>query len=115
MRALRLLGDGRSFYHCISRVVDRRKVFAPQDKEVFRKIMRNLERFMGVRVVTYCVMSNHFHLLVEVPDRETLAPLREDELLELLPLLHDAGTVETVEQELERARETGDGKWQAGE
>ncbi|MBP6785513.1 MAG: transposase [Verrucomicrobiales bacterium] len=113
MRALRLLGDGRSFYHCISRVVDRRKVFAPQDKEVFRKIMRNLERFMGVRVVTYCVMSNHFHLLVEVPDRETLAPLREDELLELLPLLHDAGTVETVEQELERARETGDGKWQA--
>lgn len=110
---MRLLGEGRSFYHCISRVVDKRKVFEGADKEVFRKIMRNLERFMGVRVVTYCVMSNHFHLLVEVPERESLAPLREEELRELLPLLHDRGTVETVEQELERARETGDVKWQA--
>ena len=113
MRALRLLGDGRSFYHCISRVVDRRKVFEGRDKEVFRKIMRNLERFMGVRVVTYCLMDNHFHLLVEVPEPGSLPPLDEEQLRALLPLLHDSAAVETIEQELDRAREQGDAAWQA--
>jgi len=95
----------------MSRVVDRRRVFTPKDKEVFRRILRNQEAFTGVRVVTYCLMSNHFHLLLEVPDREVLAPLDEEGLLAVLPLLHDAVTVEGVRQELERAREAGDERW----
>jgi hypothetical protein len=56
-------------------------------------------------------MSNHFHLLLEVPDRETLAPLDEDGLLAVLPLLYDGDTVEGVRQELERARLSGNGAW----
>lgn len=108
MNSIRLLGEGRSFYHCISRVVDRRMVFEAKHKEVFRKVMRNLEAFMGVRVVTYCFLSNHFHLLIEVPDELELKPLSEDELLALLPRLHDATTVRSVKQALERAQETDD-------
>jgi len=99
----RILGEGRSFYHCVSRVVDRRFVFENKDKAVFRKILRLLERFTGVRVVTYCMMSNHFHVLLDVPDREELAPLRLEELLELLPELHDPVAAEGVRQEIERA------------
>jgi putative transposase len=76
-----------AFYHCVSRIVDRRKIFVGRDKEVFRRIIRNLERFMGVRVVTYCLMGNHFYLLVEVPDGNELKPLSEAALRELLPLL----------------------------
>jgi hypothetical protein len=53
MRTSRLLGEGRSFYHVMSRVVDRRMVFKAREKEVFRKILRNQEAFTGVRVVTY--------------------------------------------------------------
>jgi putative transposase len=86
-------------------------VFEPRDKEVFRKILRNQEAFTGVRVVTYCLMTNHFHLLLEVPDRETLVPLDEEGLLDLLPLLYDEMTVEGVRQELKRAREAGDNAW----
>jgi len=91
----------------MSRVVDRRKVFGDREKEVLRKILRNQEAFSGVRVVTYCLMSNHFHLLLEVPDRETLAPLDESGLLAVLPLLYDRVTVEGVKQELETARRSG--------
>ena len=112
MRTARLLGEGRSFYHVMSRVVDRRRVFEARDKEVFRKILRNQEAFSGVRVVTYCLMSNHFHLLLEVPDREALAPLDEEGLLAVLPLLYEGHVVEGVRQELERARESGDEAWQ---
>ena len=111
MRTARLLGTGRSFYHVMSRVVDRRKVFEAKDKEVFRKILRNQEAFTGVRIVTYCLMSNHFHLLLEVPDRETLPPLDEADLLEVLPLLYPGDVVEGVKQELERARAAGDEAW----
>ncbi|MBL9156682.1 MAG: transposase, partial [Verrucomicrobiales bacterium] len=100
----RLLGEGRAFYHVMSRVVDRRKIFGDREKEVFRRILRNQETFTGVRVVTYCLMANHFHLLLEVPEKGTLAPLDEAGLLAVLPLLYDDETVEGVKQELERAR-----------
>lgn len=111
MRHKRLLGSGKSFYHVISRVVDKRLVFGGREKEVFRKILRKLEAFTGVRVVTYCLMSNHFHLLLEVPERETLAPLDEEGLLAVLPLLYDAETVLGVKQELERAQASGNEAW----
>jgi putative transposase len=111
MRTARLLGTGRSFYHVMSRVVDRRKVFEAKDKEIFRRILRNQEAFSGVRIVTYCLMSNHFHLLLEVPDRETLPPLDEESLLGVLPLLYPGDVVEGVKQELERARASGDEAW----
>jgi putative transposase len=54
-------------YHAISRVVDRRFVFAEQECEAFRMFMRMYENFSGCRILSYCVMSNHFHLLLEVP------------------------------------------------
>jgi hypothetical protein len=56
-------------------------------------------------------MSNHFHLLLEVPDRETLAPLDEEGLLAVLPLLYSGDVVEGVKQEFERARAAGDERW----
>ncbi len=51
------------FYHCISRVVDRKLVFGPDEKEKFRAFMRMQENFTGCRVVAYCLMCNHIHLL----------------------------------------------------
>jgi putative transposase len=86
-------------------------VFEARDKEIFRKILRSQEAFTGVRVVTYCLMSNHFHLLLEVPDPESFAPLDEAGLLAVLPLLYDGDTVEGVKQELDRARTSGDEAW----
>ena len=45
------------FYHCISRVVDRKLVFGPDEKERFRAMMRIQENFTGCRVLAYCLMS----------------------------------------------------------
>jgi len=65
-------GTKPAIYHCVSRVVDRRFVFGDEEREAFRMFMRMYENFSGCRVLSYCVMSNHFHLLLEVP------PTRED-------------------------------------
>ena len=54
-------------YHLISRVVDRRFVLGDGEREHFRMLMRMVENFSGCRVLSYCIMSNHFHLLLEVP------------------------------------------------
>ena len=73
MRKARWLAEWRNsekkpvFYHCISRVVDRRLVLGAGEKERFRTLMRMQENFTGCRVVSYCLMDNHFHLLLEVP------------------------------------------------
>jgi putative transposase len=73
----------RAYYHCISRVVDKQMVFGVEEREQFVAFMREYERFCGVRVVTYCVMSNHFHILLEVPEWPQ-EPLSDEALVELL-------------------------------
>src|ERR1700722_16404562 len=70
MRFPRVKGEGRSFYHCISRVVEGRFIFGPSEAEQFLSLMRPLEVFSGVRVLTYVLMANHFHLLGSLPGRD---------------------------------------------
>ena len=48
-------------YHCVSRVVDRNFVLGELEKETFIKLMRRYETYCGVRVLSFCVMTNHFH------------------------------------------------------
>ena len=68
-----------AYYHCLSRVVDRQFLFGETEKEMFVSLMREYEAFCGVRVLTFCVMSNHFHILLEVPQPPEHLP--SDELL----------------------------------
>jgi len=65
---LSVLKEKPALYHCVSRVVDKRKIFGFTEKEKFVLYMREYEAFCQVRILTYCVMSNHFHILVEVPE-----------------------------------------------
>ncbi len=58
-----------AFYHVTSRIVDRRFILESAEREELIKQMRRYEALGGLRVVTYCIMSNHFHILVEVPPR----------------------------------------------
>src|SRR6516225_7577639 len=72
MRFPRVKADGHGFYHCVSRVVEGRFIFQTSghgsaEAERFVQLMRRLEAFSGVRVLTYALMSNHFHLLCQVP------------------------------------------------
>ena len=65
-------------YHCVSRVVGGQFLLENLEKEKFRKMMWAQAEFSGVDIVSYCLMSNHVHLLIRVPaenrpsDREIL-------------------------------------------
>ena len=56
-------------FHVVSRFLERRYLFDDESKEVFLKMVRAYEDVLGVEVLTFCIMSNHFHLLVRVPHR----------------------------------------------
>ena len=99
MRQARMKLEGCGYYHCISRVVDRRFIFEGEEKEQFVHWMTAYAGFCGVRVLTYCILSNHFHLLVEVPLRPEELP-DEEELLRRYGLIHGEETVERMRTEM---------------
>jgi len=78
MRRKRLKLSSESCYHVINRVHDREFMFNAKWAGMFVDLMRRVEVFTGVEVLTYCVMSNHFHLLVRVPEARDVS---DDELL----------------------------------
>ncbi|MDX2186853.1 MAG: transposase [Opitutaceae bacterium] len=59
--------EGAHYYHCMSRTVNSEWLFAEGDREALRKLIWAVSEFCGLRVVTYAILSNHFHLLVKVP------------------------------------------------
>ena len=68
----------KAYYHCVSRVVNRDFVLGQVEKEQFIEFMRTYERLYGLRIIAYCIMSNHFHILVEVPQRPPDDELPDD-------------------------------------
>ena len=99
-------GEKPAIYHCISRVVDRRFIFGDREREHFRMFMRMQENFTGCRVLSYCVMSNHFHLLLEVPSMAE-GGVSDEELLKRLGTVYSDAFVAEVAGELEEARKEG--------
>ncbi len=98
-----------SIYHCISRVVDRQFVFGREEKDVFVRMMREYEAFCGVRVLSYCVMSNHFHVLAEVPPKVKGEALEmgDDAFLPRMKAMYSTVYYRDLEQMLERLRSQG--------
>jgi len=91
-------------YHCITRVVERRLAFGQEEKEQFRTYMRMYENFSGCRVLSYCLMGNHVHLLLEVPPMAK-GGLSDNELLHRLRAIYSRAQVEVVAKELAELRQ----------
>ena len=107
-----------AIYHVVTRVVDRQFVFGPEEKEHLRRLLRMYERFSGCHILSYCLMSNHLHVLLEVPPGcrkgESLG-LTDEELLHRLGGLYSRKQTRLVEREIEEARGLIDGRTPEGQ
>jgi REP element-mobilizing transposase RayT len=83
--------------------VDRRFVLGDVEKVRFLQLVRFYERFCKVRVVAYCLMSNHFHLLIEVPKRPDEQP-PESWLVEHVRRCYGENTAFALEVDLAQTR-----------
>ncbi|WP_050024504.1 transposase [Verrucomicrobium sp. BvORR034] len=96
-----------AYYHCISRVVERRLAFGPEEKEQFVRLMRAYEGFCQMRVLSYCVMSNHFHIMVEVQKRPEGEVYSDAWLLKQVALIYSKPAVRAIKEALETFRKQG--------
>ncbi len=74
------------------------------EKETFLRILRQCETFYGLKVFTYCIMSNHFHILVEVLEPRELS---EKEVLSRVAALYPSKFVIGLRRELDAFRDAG--------
>jgi hypothetical protein len=78
-RGLRFLPkSGGYFVHVTSRVVQQRFLFGDPEKAQFIDLLNRWADFSGLRILTYCLMNNHVHLLLWVPP---VQQVRTDEIL----------------------------------
>lgn len=65
--------------------------------------MRMYEEFCGVRVLAYCVMSNHFHILLEIPPQSVTAELElsDEEFLAKLSGIYSAAYVKEIRKHMQ--------------
>ena len=106
--------QGLAYYHCLSRVIEKRFIFDEKEREHFRKLMRRQESFSGVRVLTWNCLSNHFHVLVAVEEKsgkkvqEEMQHLLDHDVAFLARLKHiyEPQALEEVEKLLKHIRKT---------
>jgi putative transposase len=67
--------------------------------------MRRWSAFSGIRVLTYALMGNHFHLLCEVPEPRLLS---QSEVLERIEAGYGPQRVRTLKEQLARCAEQPD-------
>ena len=80
-------------YHCVSRVVGREHLIDDVGKELLVQLLWKIAGFCGVEIITYCMMDNHFHILVRVPEKGEISDV---ELVERVAGLYGARGVLTV-------------------
>ncbi len=95
-----------AYYHCVSRVVDRRFALGDEEKRQFLHFMRLYEKFCQVRIISYCLMSNHFHLLVEVPAKAEYS-MGEADLFAHVATCHGKRRAHLVAEEVRQYRAVG--------
>ena len=102
MRTARILGRGTAYYHCMSRIIEGKAYFTAYEKERFRKILRQVAGFCGIEILTYALMNNHVHMLIQVPEK---CVIEEKEVLRRINILYGRVRKKTVAYQLRKLRE----------
>jgi REP element-mobilizing transposase RayT len=113
MRRVKFLtGKASTSFHLMSRLCEGVPFFDDTEKEALALVLRRMARFCGLHLLTYCVMGNHFHALVRVPDRQEWLKTFEGNggearLLIHLRTLYSETFVEMLSSQLARWRQDG--------
>jgi putative transposase len=100
-------------YHLMSRTCGGEIWFDDTEKEALARLIGKMSRFCGVEVLTYCVMGNHFHVLVRVPDKDQWMGRfdgagGEEALLTHLGRFYSRSFMESLRWRLDEDRRLGD-------
>jgi len=80
-------------YHCMSRIVGGEFLLGECEKEMFVRMMWRVAAFLGIEILDYVVMSNHYHQLVRVPG---VIKVSDVELMQRLKEYYGAESLEVL-------------------
>ena len=104
MRTARIKAEGTGYYHIMSKAIEGRFIFGRAERRMFREIMRKLETFCGLRILTYSILSTHWHILLEVPASR---PVSDRELVRRIRVLYGSMTAREISDRLRELRDCG--------
>jgi REP element-mobilizing transposase RayT len=87
----------------MTRTVNGERLIDDVAKEVLRKQLWRVADFCGVQVLTFAIMSNHFHVLLRVPQRSEVTDaelLRRYAVLYPKPTKYQAMKHELIREQL---------------
>ena len=64
--------DYGTVHHLTSRIAHRVYFLKEEERNDFQELMLRIAHFCGLRLLGWCIMENHFHILVYLPHPETL-------------------------------------------
>ena len=106
----RILGeptDQACYYHVFSRVVNRSFMLGDEEKEQFRFLLNKLLEFSGLEAVSWCCLSNHFHILLKVPNAAQRESIDQAELFRRMGKAFSRKYVREVKSRIDHARQMG--------
>ncbi len=111
----RIVGTGgyeSHCYHVMSRTCGGEVFFDDVEKEALKRVMARLADFCGVKLLTYAVMGNHFHALIEVPRHSAWVERfegaeGEERLFSHLRVLYSRDYVEALREQIAEWRRVG--------
>ena len=57
-----------AYYHVMNRGISRAEIFSiDDDYGMFLEALKESSKFFGIKVIAYCLMTNHYHLLIQTP------------------------------------------------
>ena len=95
-----------TYHHLMSRIAHRVYFMTEEVRNDFIEMIRRAADFCGIKLVAWCIMTNHFHLLVFLPMREEL---QEAEVLRRYGVLKGRARLSQLVAELDALRKRADG------
>ena len=94
--------------HVVTRTAGQQILFGDDEREQFRKILFKQLKFSGLRALAWCLMGNHLHLLLELPDKEkALAGWTEKDFINRLSVFKDEMSTRLTLGDVEMYRRNG--------
>ncbi|WP_244651340.1 MULTISPECIES: transposase [unclassified Lentimonas] len=95
----------------MTRTVNGEMLFKDREKEMLRKMLWQVAKFCGAEILTYCVMTNHFHVLLRMPEPAVLSDvelMRRYKVLYPKPTKFQSASTKVMESQLEAGGEEAD-------
>jgi REP element-mobilizing transposase RayT len=94
-----------TIHHLVSRIAHRVYFLKDDERKDFMEILRRTSEFCGVKLLGWCVMGNHFHILVYLP---IPAVMDENEVIRRYGILKGEKVARNQENEFIKWRKQGD-------